>query len=36
MEIARDAALKAEFEGQLQEEAELNKAILENLGKIAL
>jgi type I restriction enzyme M protein len=30
----RFAALKAEFEQQLKEEAELNKRILENLGKI--
>ncbi|MBX7059631.1 MAG: type I restriction-modification system subunit M [Leptospirales bacterium] len=30
----RFASLKAEFEGQLKEEAVLNQAILENLGKV--
>ena len=30
----RFAALKAEFEAQLQEEAALNKAIAENLAKV--
>jgi len=28
--------LKAELEGQMAEEAELNKAILENLGKVEI
>ncbi len=32
----RFSKLKAEFEEQLKEEAELNKKILENLAKIAL
>jgi type I restriction enzyme M protein len=32
----RFSALKAEFEAQLNEEAELNKAIMENLARIAL
>ncbi len=30
----RFTALKAEFEGQIKEEAELNKRILENLGRV--
>jgi type I restriction enzyme M protein len=32
----RFAGLKAEFEAQLEEEAKLNKAILENLKKVKL
>ena len=32
----RFTELKAEFEGQIKEEAELNKRILSNLNKIKL
>jgi hypothetical protein len=34
--ILRFTSLKAEFEEQLKEEAELNNVILENLAKIEL